>query len=232
MGAGAAISGGLGVIGGISNMISGARQANEAERALENYERQKLTNIADGLQVSTLGSDLQREEQARLASGQIGALREGGTRSLIGGLGRVEAGNQNVNRQIAADLDMQQKQIDQMQAEDQARIRSMQENREIGDISALSSQVNTGNQMQANGLSQIAQGTSMLGGAFGAGKQAEPIPQGGFTTSGNPNGGTNSFYQSPYGKQNELGYGLNSQGQPNSYLNPFALPNPYQVTRR
>jgi hypothetical protein len=232
MGAGAAVSGGLGLVGGISNMISGAKQANEAERALENYERQKLTNIADGLQVSTLGSDLQREEQARLASGQIGALREGGTRSLIGGLGKVEAGNQRVMQQTAADLDMQQRQIDQMQAEDQARIRSMQENREIGDISALSSQVNTGNQMQANGFSQIAQGTSMLGGAFGAGKQAEGATQGGFTTSGNPTGGTNSFYQSPANYQNIDAYGLNSQGQPNSYINPFSIPNPYQVTRR
>jgi len=222
---------GLGL--GIYNTISGAKQANEAQRALENYERQKLTNIAEGLQVSTLGSDLQREEQSRIASGQIGALREAGTRGLIGGLGRVEAGNQNVNRQIASDLDMQQKAIDQMQAEDEARIRSMQENREIGDISALSSQYNTGKQNQASGLSQIVQSASMVENQLkDAAKTVAGGGIGGFTTSGSPTGGTSSSFQSPATQQYNPSYTMESTGQPFNRMNPFALPNPYQVTRR
>jgi len=166
MGIASAASAGLGLVGGIYNTIQGAKQAREAENALENYNRQQLSNVAEGLQVSTLGSDLQREEQSRLASGQIGALRESGTRGLIGGLGRVSQANQMVNRQIGADLDMQQKQIDQMRAEDEARIRAMQENREQNDINALSSQINAGRQGQATGISQGIQGISMIGNAF------------------------------------------------------------------
>jgi len=137
--------------------ISGAKQRRDAKNALENYQRQELENVAEGLQVSTLGADLQREEQARLASSQVGALQGAGARGLLGGLGRVEAGNQMMNREIAANLDAQQKQIDQMYAQDQANIRGMQEQREVGDISALSSQYNAGNAMMWQGIGGIAQ---------------------------------------------------------------------------
>jgi hypothetical protein len=155
--------------------ISGAKQRRDARQALENYERQNLENIAEGLQVSTLGADLQREEQARMAASQVGALQGAGVRGLVGGLGRVEAGNQMLNRQIGADLDMQQRQIDQMYAQDQANIRGMQEQREVGDISALSSQYNAGNAMLWQGIGGIAQSgmAGLSGGAFGKGVGTE-----------------------------------------------------------
>jgi hypothetical protein len=179
MGLATGLSAGLGIVGGISNMISGAKEKRDAENALENYQRQELKNVAEGLQVSTLSSDLQREEQSRLASGQIQAARESGTRGMIGSLGRIEAGNQRVMRETGANLDMQQKQIDQIQAEDDARIRGMQENREQNDINALSSQYQAGKQEMFGGFGNIIQGTGMLGGAFGkmGGGQGNQMPQ-------------------------------------------------------
>lgn len=155
--------------------ISGAKQRRDARQALENYQRQELSNVAEGLQVSTLGADLQREEQARLAASQVGALQGAGVRGLVGGLGRVEAGNQMVNREIGANLDAQQKQIDQMYAQDQANIRGMQEQREVGDISALSSQYNAGNAMMWQGIGGISQSgmSAISGGAFGKGIETE-----------------------------------------------------------
>lgn len=163
---------GVGLLGSGYQAIKGAKDAKDAQRALENYERQELTNIAEGLQVSTLGADLQREEQARLAATQVGALQGAGARGVIGGLGRVEAGNQQMNRQIGAELDAQQKQIDQMRAQDQANIRSMQEQREQQDVAALSSQYNAGNQMMWQGIGGVAQ-TGMAGlGAIGKAGEA------------------------------------------------------------
>lgn len=164
-----AITGGLGIGMSIYDKIQAAKQQKEAKRALENLQRQKFTNIADGMQVSTLGSDLQKEEQARLASSQVSALQGAGTRGLIGGLGSVEAGNQNVNAKIAADLDMQQKQIDQIRAEDEARIRGMQEQRELADISALSSQYQAGADKSAMSTANAIQGLGMVAnsGVFG-----------------------------------------------------------------
>jgi len=149
--------------------ISGAKQRRDAQQALENYQRQELENVAEGLQVSTLGAQLKAEEQARLAATQVGALQGAGVRGLIGGLGRVEIGNQMVNREIGAGLDMQQKQIDQTYAQDEANIRGMQEQREVADIAGLSSQYNAGNAMMWQGIGGVAQSgmAGLIGGAFG-----------------------------------------------------------------
>jgi hypothetical protein len=163
---------GVGALASGIQAISGAKQKRDAQQALENYQRQDLENVAEGLQVSTLGADLQREEQARLASTQVDALQGAGARGLIGGLGRVEAGSQMVNRQIGADLDAQQKQIDQMRAQDEANIRDIQEKREIADIAGLSSQYNAGNAMVWEGIGGITKGaSSALGGAAGEGEE-------------------------------------------------------------
>lgn len=167
---------GVGLLGSGYQAIKGAKDARDAKNALDNYKRQEFNNIAEGLQVSTLGADLQREEQARLASSQVDALQGMGARGVIGGLGRVEAGNQMVNRQIAADLDAQQKQIDQIRAQDEANIRSMQEQREIQDIAGLSSQYNAGNQMMWQGIGGVAQGA--MAGLGALGKSTTPTSNG------------------------------------------------------
>ena len=157
--ASAGLSAGLGIYGA----IKGAKEQRDAERAMKNYQRQELNNVYENAQVSTLGADLQREEQARLASSQVNALKGGGTRALVSGLGRVETGNQMVNQKVGANLDEQQKAIDQMTAEDQARIRSMQEARENADINALSSQYQSGKQDMNMGLGNIVQGFGSMG---------------------------------------------------------------------
>lgn len=164
---GAGIAGGMSVVGGAYNMIQGAKQRKDAKNALDNYKRKELKNVAEDLQVSTLGADRQREEQARLSATQIDALQGAGTRGIIGGLGRVEAGNKAVNADIAANLDEQQKQIDAMKAEDDARIRGIQENREIGDINALSSQYNAGNEGFQQGIGQVIGGAGAIANQFG-----------------------------------------------------------------
>lgn len=162
-----AITGGLSAGLGIYQTIQGSKEKRDAQKALENYERQKLENVAQDLQVSTLGADRQLAEQSRLASTQIGALQGGGTRALIGGLGKVEAGNQAVNDQVVAQLDQDQERINQMIASDNANIRGMQENRENADISALSSQYQAGKQDMNMGLGNIVQGIGSVANQFG-----------------------------------------------------------------
>lgn len=162
------IAGGMSVVGGAYNMIQGSKQRSEAAKALEKYQRQELKNVAENLQVSTIGADRQREEQARLAATQIDALQGAGTRGIIGGMGRVEAGNQAVNADISANLDEQQKQIEAMKAEDDSRIRNMQENREIGDINALSSQYNAGNESFQQGIGQAISGVGAVANSIGS----------------------------------------------------------------
>lgn len=225
----------LGLGFGLASMIQSNNEKNDAEQALKNYKRQELNNVADGLQVSTLGSDLQREEQTRLASGQIEALQGGGARSLIGGLGKVQAGNNTVMQQTGANLDMQQKQLDQIRAEDQARIRAMQENREIGDINALSSQYQSGKQDKNMATGNLIQGIGSLGGAlqqFGN-KTANPNDTGNpYTVSGQGMIIPNTISQPQSTMNNPVsGYG-NNFNFPNYQPSSFNTQQPYGIFNR
>jgi hypothetical protein len=173
----AAITGGLSAGVGLFNTISGAKEKRNAQKALEAYQRQQLQNEAENLRVSTLGADLQREEQAKLAATQVDALQGGGSRALIGGLGRIEAGNQNLNQQIAAGLDEQQVAIDREKMNEEIRLRGMQENRENADIEALSSQYQAGKQDMNMGIGNMIQGVGSVANQFGgAGARTAQTP--------------------------------------------------------
>ena len=148
------------VAGGAYQAISSAKQAKDAKDALNNLKVPELKNVYEGLQVSTMGADLQREEMGRQFSSGVDALRSGGIRGVIGGLSSLNAQQNVANRQIASDLDMQQKQIDQLKASDEARMQGIQEQRHQQDVAALSSQYNAGQQGVMQGLSGVAQGVA------------------------------------------------------------------------
>ena len=222
MGIASAVTGGLSLGMGLYQTIKGAKEKREAKNALDNYKRQELENVQKDRRVSTLGADKQLEEQARLASTQVSALQGGGTRALVGGLGRVEAGNQNVNQQIAADLDMQQKEIDAAIAQDQANIRSMQENRENADISALSSQYQSGKQDQNTGLGNLVTGVGMLGNQYAAMNGEDGSETSGITTSGTATGPNTPMSSASMRFAPESGYAT-----PSIFTNPTYNPQNY-----
>lgn len=166
------VGGASAIMGGI-NAISAGKQKKKIAQEIANQKEVKLTNIADGLQVSTLGSDLQKEEQARLAATQTSALADAGSRALGVGVGRVSAQNQNVNANIAADLDAQQKNIDMMKAQDEGRIQMTKEQRQQAKLAALSSQYAGAQDAQAQAMGNMMQGFGMAAGAAsGSGKLA------------------------------------------------------------
>lgn len=140
-----------------AQMFSGAKRRREAREALENYQRQEFTNVADELSVYTKGAEMRQEEMARLGASSVDAMSRAGTRGVIGGVGQLTQQQQIGQRDIAAGLEEQQARIDQVRATDEARIRQMQEQRERDDIAALSSQFQQGENMFASGLSGLGQ---------------------------------------------------------------------------
>jgi hypothetical protein len=165
----------IALIGGVASAYQaykGAEAADSAERALNDLPIPELVNPYENLQVSTLGADLQRQESARLSATSVQALQGAGVRGVVGGIGAVKAQNQLMNQQIGADLDVQQKGIDQAIAGGAMNIQGMKEQRYRSDVAALSSQINQGNQMFQAGLGGIAQ--SAMGGlrAYGANKES------------------------------------------------------------
>jgi hypothetical protein len=163
------VSVGVGVAGlGLSayKMAKESHNAKAAAKALENYQRQEVTNKAEGLQVSTMGADLQKEQLARANESYIQSLREGGTRALLGGIGAVQTKTQDVNKEIAANLDQQQKQIDIYKMQEEQNMRGIKEQREQNDINALSSQYNAAKEASSQALSSGLQSLSMVGNAL------------------------------------------------------------------
>lgn len=166
----------IALIGGAASAyqaISGAEAAKSAENALRDLPIPELVNSYENLQVSTLGADLQRQESARMAAAGVEALQGAGVRGVVGGVGRVQAQGQLINQQIAADLDRQQKELDQARAAAQMNIQGMKEQRYRADVSALSSQINQGNQMFQAGLGGIAQSAMAGLRAYSANKDGE-----------------------------------------------------------
>lgn len=157
---------GVGLAFSAYQAVQEAKKEREAKRAIENLERQELSNMAEGLQVSTLGSDLAREEAGRFAMSKVDAL-QADQRLLLGGLGRSEAGLTDLNRKLQADLDLQQKQIDKEVMTDDQRIRQLQEQREIADVAALSSQITASNQNKMAAIGTGIQAAGMIGNTLG-----------------------------------------------------------------
>lgn len=148
----AAIAGGAALAKG----ISGAVQASKARKALEGFQRQELKNITEGMRVSTLGAELQTQEAQRRFATSVDALRSGGVRGVVGGLGQQEMLQQSEQQRIAAGLDMQQRQIEMMRAQDEARIQGIQEQRESFDIGRLAGQQAAGRAQLSSAIGDVA----------------------------------------------------------------------------
>lgn len=147
----AAIAGGAALAKG----ITGAVQASKARKALEGFQRQELRNVTEGMRVSTLGAGLATREAQRRFSTAVDALRSGGVRGVVGGLGAQEQLMQNQQASIAAELDRQQIMIDRLRAQDEARIQGMQEERDTFEIGRLAGQQAAGRAQVGSALGDI-----------------------------------------------------------------------------
>ncbi len=118
-----------------------SQKKKKAQKALENLPTPEASNVANDLTVSTRGADLRTQESGRTTASAIDALRGGGARAIIGGVGAVSDRANAVNADIGANLDEQQKNIDVMRANDNVRIQGIGEKRYENDVAGLSSQI-------------------------------------------------------------------------------------------
>ena len=174
---------------GAATAIAGGIQSSKAKKDKKKLEKEAanmkevpLENIANELKVSTIGAKNRQEGQSLLEATQTAALSEAGTRGVIGGVGSVAAGSQAVNKNIAEDLDLQQKEIDAVRSQDSARIRSVKEERQRAKLAALSSQYNAANDAEQQGYGNIIQGAGRAGSAATAKWGSKTATSGSYTT--------------------------------------------------
>ena len=155
----AALSAGTGLAG----YLSQGKQARKYQEQIQNYERQKLVNPFAGLQVSTLGADRQREDLNRTMTtyGNLASLS--GTRGIASLLPNLTQTQNDQTAKIAANLDEQEKQRQQLIAQGDAQVQAMQENREQNDLLGLGNALQTARANQAQSMGMIAQGLGTVG---------------------------------------------------------------------
>lgn len=131
----------------------GHKNAQEGRDALADYKRQDLakSNPYKNLQISTVGSDIMREDNQINSANAIDAMREGGSRG-IAMLPMLTARNNQANQETRAYLDNQVLKRDYAIAGDQTAIRDMQENRENADLAGIGQQIQVGRQDMWSGF--------------------------------------------------------------------------------
>lgn len=133
------------------SVYQGEQQKKKAKAELNSYERQGLENAFEEVGISTVGTDLMREEAQRTTANIVDALQGGGSRSLAL-LPAVQANTNQVNRQIQKDIDDQVIQREYAIAGEDSRIMGIKEQRDNQNIAALGSQYMAGEQNTWNGI--------------------------------------------------------------------------------
>lgn len=138
-------------------VYQGQQQKKQAQKALNDYDRQDLdtSNPYENMPISTVGSDLLREENQRNNANAVEALRNGGTRG-ISMIPQVVANNNAQNRETRAYLDDKITKRDYAIAGDKTAIRGMKEDRENADLSGLGQQLQVGQQNMWSGFRGLA----------------------------------------------------------------------------
>jgi len=132
--------------------VDAKKKEKEAKKAAEEYERQQLKNPYENLQVSTLGAELQQQNLNNQVGTAVDTLRAGGTRAILGGLPTIYDSVIQSNNQIAAGLDQQYNQNQQLAAQGSAMVQNMNEQRENNDLLGIGNAINTYRQEYNQGL--------------------------------------------------------------------------------
>ncbi|QRE03520.1 hypothetical protein [Flavobacterium psychrophilum] len=138
----------------------------QAKNEMNDYERQSLDNAFKHVQISTVGTDLMREENQRTTSNLVDASQDAGVRGIMGAIPKIQAQNTDANQEAKASLDNQIIKRDYAIAGDEQELRGLREQRDNSNIAALSSQINKADQDMWNGIGGAMSGMSSMGGAI------------------------------------------------------------------
>lgn len=159
----AAIIGGLGLAKGAFDTISANKRQKQHQAELDAYQKQELTNKYKDMQISTIGSDMMREESSRNIATAMNSIGNAGTRAIIGATPKLVAEQNNIDRNIQKELDDQVQKRNYAIAQDDAQIRGMQEQREYNDLAGIGNAIDTASQDKNMGFNTMLNGAMAIG---------------------------------------------------------------------
>lgn len=144
-----AISAGYGI-------YQGEQKKKEARDAMNNFNRQELENVFEDMPISTLGSDIAREEASRTTASLVQASRQAGSRGVFSSIPKIQAYNNEANRRNQLELDNKIDRRNELIANDNQRIQAMQENRDNQELAGIGQLMDVGEAQSMSGIRGLA----------------------------------------------------------------------------
>lgn len=144
-------------------MYQGNQQSKSAQNRLDAYKRTPLTNAYQNDQISTVASDYAKERNDQMSADMVESSRNGGIRGIFGGISKVQAFNNSANQEGMQYLDGQIQNRQQNIAQDNVKIRGMQDDRDTQNIAGMSSQQQAGEQNKWKGMMSFANNAVDMG---------------------------------------------------------------------
>ena len=158
-----AIIGGLGLAKGAFDTIQAGKEKKQHQAELDAYQRQELTNKYKEMQISTIGSDMMRDESSKNMATAMNTIGNAGTRAIIGATPKLLAEQNDVAKTIQKGLDDQLMRKNYAIAQDDAQIRGMQEQREYQDLAGIGNAIDTARQDANTGMNTALNGIMAIG---------------------------------------------------------------------
>lgn len=142
----------IGVASAAYSVYSAEKQKSDAKKAMENLEVPELENPYENMRISTMGSDLLREEGQRRTANIIDGLRGGGARSMMSAIPKLVAMNNDINQQARKEIDDQMLQREQLIAGYGEKQNQYAESRYQGELQGYGQMYYQGQQQMWNGV--------------------------------------------------------------------------------
>ena len=146
-------------------MYQGQKDKKEAERDNRDYNRGDLTNPYMDMPISTVGSDLLREETGRANASMVDASRNAGIRGIYGNIPKIVANTNAVNAETRAYLDDQVQKRNYAIAGDETAIREINESRDTANLAGIGQRMEVGRQDMWSGLRGLGATAMMVANA-------------------------------------------------------------------
>lgn len=130
----------------------GAQDKKRAQEDRNAYERKDLVNPYTNMPVSTMGSDLLREQAGVNSAGMIDAAQQAGTRGILSTLPKIVSYTNAVDQEAALMLDDQVQKRNYAIAGDESAIRDINEQRDAGNLAGIGQRMEVGRQDMWSGI--------------------------------------------------------------------------------
>ena len=145
------------------SIYQGEKQKKEAKKALNNLDQQALENVYQDLPISTVGSDVLKEQNSRTTSQLVGASRNAGIRGVLSEVPKIQSFSNDANREGQAYLDNQVQDRNRLIASDNQRIQGMEEQRYNAELAGIGQLMEVGQAYTDQGIRGL--GNTLMSGA-------------------------------------------------------------------